>query len=60
MKLKTEEVEFLNGLLSGLDDLPDGAWQNVCEDMIDSCGRFVGRDAYDVWLAWVEATSVKP
>lgn len=55
-KLSTMDVAFLNGLLSGLDDLSDGAWQCVCEDRIRDCGQFKGRDPFDVWLAWAQAT----
>jgi hypothetical protein len=52
-KLKDDEVHFLNGLLSGLDDLPDGAWQAACEELIGQMPEFKGRDPYDVWIAWV-------
>lgn len=59
-RLTNEQIAFLNGLLSGFDDLSDGAWQVCCEDAIRMSGEFKGRDPFDVWMAWVKATGVKP
>ena len=55
MKLRQGDIEFLDGLLDGFDDLSDGAWQSACESAIEMCPRFNGRNAFDVWLAWCEA-----
>lgn len=55
MKLRDDDVAFLDGYLSAFDDLPDGAWQAACEDAIGSCDKFKGKDAYEVWIAWVKA-----
>jgi len=52
MRLTPDQVAFLDGLLSGLDDLSDGAWQAVCCDLIEASGEFKGKDPHDVWLAW--------
>jgi len=57
MRLKQEQLDFLEGLLSGLDDLPDGAWQAVCCDLIENCGEFKGKDSHDVWLAYCKEHS---
>jgi type IV pilus assembly protein PilA len=55
--LKDYDFQFLDGYLSALDELPDGAWQVSCENAIAECAQFKGRDPYDVWLAWVEWSS---
>lgn len=55
--MKPNTVAYLDGLLDGLDDLPDGAWAQVCQDRIAADPRFKGCDAYDVWMNWVKATS---
>jgi hypothetical protein len=52
MKLTPNQCAFLDGLLEGLDDLPDGAWQAACESLIEAQPQFAGRDPYEVWLAW--------
>lgn len=57
MKLSSDQIAYLNGLLDGLDDEPDGAWQCICEDRIRMCGEFKGRDPFDVWITWVKAIS---
>lgn len=54
MKLKPDDLAFLDGLLSGLDDLPDGAWGAMCKDLIESTGKWPNKDPHDVWLAWLE------
>lgn len=58
MKLKPEDADYLDGLLDGLDELSDGAWQCVCEDRIRADPKFKGKDPYDVWMAWVHARAV--
>jgi len=55
--MKAWHVRYLDGLLSGLDDLPDGAWQSVCEDMIAGDSEFKGQDPFDVWMDWCVAKS---
>lgn len=55
-KMDKETVEYLNGLLSDLDDLPDGAWEAICKDKIEADPRFCGADPYEVWLAWMRTT----
>ena len=55
MKLRAEQVAYLDGLLDGFDDLPDGAWQAACESVIATCGEFKGKDPFDVWMAWCMA-----
>jgi hypothetical protein len=57
VKLSQNDVDWLRGYLSAFDDLPDGAWSYACQDAIESSGKFKGRDPYDVWIAYVEATS---
>ena len=54
--LTEDDLSFLDGLLSGLDDLPDGAWQAVCESRIESTDRWPKRDPFDVWMEWVQRT----
>lgn len=49
--------DYLDGLLSAFDDLPDGAWQTACESAIENDRRFKNRDPYDVWIDWVERRS---
>lgn len=51
------DIEYLNGLLDGLDDLSDAAWQQVCLDRISHDARFKGRDPFDVWVMWLEANA---
>lgn len=46
--------DYLDGLLDGFDDLPDGAWAQCCQDAIRADRRFKNRDPYDVWIDWVE------
>jgi hypothetical protein len=58
-ELREGEKEYLNGLLSGLDDYPDGAWSEICKDRIRKDPKFKGRDPYEVWIAWVAATAIK-
>lgn len=53
--LRSGDVDYLNGLLAAFDDFSDGAWGVACQNAIEADPRFSGRDAYDVWLAWVEA-----
>jgi len=53
------DLDYLNGLLSAFDELPDGAWRAACESAIESDPRFKGRNPYDVWMAWVEANAVQ-
>lgn len=50
--LTPDELAFLDGLLQDFDDLPDGAWQAACEDMIGMQPQFKGRDANAVFLEW--------
>jgi hypothetical protein len=57
MSLTQSQIYYLDGLLDGLDDLPDGAWQATCEDRIRMCGEFKGLDPFDVWMEWVDRTS---
>lgn len=57
MNLSESQVAFLDGLLSGFDDLPDGAWEACCCDAIRASGAFKRKDPHDVWLAWIAATS---
>jgi hypothetical protein len=56
--LKDGDVDYLDGLLSAFDELPDGAWGQSCQDAIRADPRFKGRDPYEVWIAWVEVNSV--
>jgi hypothetical protein len=56
-KLTDAEIDYLDGLFDAFDDLPDGAWQAACEDAVATCGRFKGRDPYDVWIQWVAVSS---
>lgn len=58
MKLTKDQVEFLSGYLSAFDDVSDSAWLTYCTDAISELKEFKGRDPYDVWYAWVDATSV--
>ena len=51
------DIEYLNGLLDGLDDLSDEAWQQVCLDRISIDARFKGCDPFDVWVMWLEANA---
>lgn len=55
LEMDAETVEYLDGLLSGNDDLSDGAWRAFCLDKIKADARFSGVDPYEVWLAWVNA-----
>lgn len=55
--LSESDISFLNGLLDDLDELPDGAWQAMCEDLIEGCDEFKGLDPNEVWLQWVKQTS---
>jgi len=57
MKFNDADKQYLNGLLSGLDDLSDGAWGQVCQDMIANDPRFKRRDPFDVWIAWCSANA---
>jgi hypothetical protein len=57
--LKDGDVDYLDGLLSAFDELPDGAWASCCQSAIAADPRFKGRDSYEVWIAWVEANSVE-
>jgi len=57
--MKKYDFDYLDGLLSGLDDLNDGAWQAVCESSSATDPRFKGRDPFDVWMAWCIHTSEK-
>lgn len=59
VNLSDDDVEYLDALLSGYDDLPDGAWQAVCQELIERCSRFRDHDPYDVWIRWVEKNSAK-
>jgi hypothetical protein len=53
MKISQSQKDFLDGWLSEMDGLSDGAWQAVCQDLIEQCGQFKGKDSYDVWMAWL-------
>lgn len=55
--MKPETVAYLDGLLDGLDSLPDGAWAQACQDAIEADPRFKGSDPYGVWMNWVKAKS---
>jgi hypothetical protein len=57
VSLSQPDIAFLDGLFDPYDNLPDGAWQAACEDAVTTCGRFKGQDPYEVWLAYVAATS---
>ncbi len=39
-----------------LDDLPDGAWQQMIEDAVEEWNRLFKTkyDPYDTWLAYIE------
>ena len=53
MTLTELERAFLRGLLESVECLPDGAYQSACEELIEVCGEFDGRDPLDVWLEYV-------
>jgi hypothetical protein len=57
--VKQSEKQYLDGLLSAFDDLPDGAWAQCCQDAIRDDPRFKGRDPFEVWLAWCEIGATK-
>ena len=59
MKISNDDVHYLNGLLDAFEGFSDGAWMQACQDAIHDCGRFKGKDPYEVWLAWVRATGVE-
>jgi len=50
--LSDEQIAYLDGLLDLFEDLPDGAWQQCCEDSIRDCGEFSKFEPFDVWIAW--------
>jgi len=54
MKLKPDQIAFLDGLLNGLDGFSDGVWQAICCDLIEECEEFKGKDPHDVWMAWIK------
>ena len=68
MKLTDGDLAFLDGLFDEegwLGDLPDGAYQAACEDLVRSVKLFDhsvvpqcirdGADPHDVWTAWMQA-----
>ena len=55
-KLSANEVAYLKGLFAAFEDFSDGAWQCACQEAIAQDKQFKGRDAYEVWIAYVEAT----
>ena len=57
--MKAETVAYLDGLLDGLDDLPDGAWGQVCQDRIAADPRFKGSDPHTIWTNWARAKAGK-
>lgn len=59
-ELTDGQVAFLNGLLDPMffdDDVSDGVWAAICQDLIRGSGEFEGYNPYDVWIQWVEQTS---
>jgi hypothetical protein len=58
-QLKKDDIEYLRGKFAAFDDLPDGAWAQCCQDAVRDDPRFKGKNPYDVWIAWVAATSVE-
>ena len=55
-KLTLDDIDYLDGMLDPLDELPDGLWQEACENAIAESSRFKGRDAYEIWIQWTRAS----
>lgn len=66
--LTAGELAFLDGLLEDTDEFSDSAWPSACVDIIAAyqqgpgdlplSQRVMRADPWDVWSAWVAATSV--
>lgn len=59
MKLRPDQVAYLDGYLSAYDDFPDGAWQAACEEAIGRLPEYANKDPYDVWMAWAKANATE-
>ena len=57
MKLTRGQIHYLNGLLEAFDEFSDGAWGGACQDEIREDEMFRRMGPYEVWMAWMEATS---
>ena len=55
--LRKELCDFLDGWMdiSGADDMPDGAWQAMCEEGVEAFNQEYGThiDTNDGFHAWV-------
>lgn len=54
--MSEEDRWFLDGMLSGLEDLADGAWEAACKDAIQFAideKQISPGDPHNIWLAWV-------
>ena len=58
MSLTEDDKWFLEGLLdpAGIEDLPDGAYEQVLIDRIEMCDKFKGRDARSILYAYWKET----
>jgi hypothetical protein len=59
-RLSETDIAFIEGLIDTIDDdLPDGAWAAMLQELIEFSGEFNNLDPYDVFIAYVEQTGTE-